>query len=269
MSLQDCQTAALYGGTGSELEDCGNAPAFSGIQQWFNTARDRPLTLAALKGKVVLVDFWAYSCINCQRELPHAEAWAKTYAAAGLGGGPAYPGVRLRARAVERQGRHRPARADVPGRAGQRLRHLDAYDNQSWPAAYLIDASGKIRHISIGEGDYGQEEQDIRQLLAAARPGITLPRATSVADTTPADAGQTPETYLGAERAQYYDGTGPYKAGGHQFTAPRRAGRQRVQPVRELDRAQAQSVTAGSGAVHHRVLPRVAGRTSTSAGPAR
>ena len=76
----------------------------------------------------------------------------------------------------------------------------NAYDNQSWPAAYLIDASGQIRHISIGEGDYTSEEQLIRQLLTAAHPGIALPPATDVPDTTPDDPEQTPETYLGAER---------------------------------------------------------------------
>jgi hypothetical protein len=82
----------------------------------------------------------------------------------------------------------------------------NAYDNQSWPAAYLIDATGKIRHVSIGEGDYTQEEQIIRQLLLAAHPGRALPRATDVPDTTPDDPNLSPETYLGSERAQYYDG---------------------------------------------------------------
>ena len=77
----------------------------------------------------------------------------------------------------------------------------NAYENQSWPAAYLIDATGQIRHVSIGEGDYPGEEQLIRQLLTAAHPGIALPRATDIPDTTPDDPAQTPETYLGAERA--------------------------------------------------------------------
>jgi cytochrome c biogenesis protein CcdA/thiol-disulfide isomerase/thioredoxin len=217
VSLQDCQTAALYGGSG--LEDCGAAPNFSGIQQWFNTPGGKPLTMASLKGKVVLVDFWAYSCINCQRELPHVEAWAKNYAADGL----------------EVIGVHTPEYAfeHVPSNVAAGARRLgltfpvaldnsydtwNAYDNQSWPAAYLIDASGQIRHISIGEGDYTQEEQFIRQLLTAAHPGITLPKATNVPDTTPTDAEQSPETYLGDDREQYYAGATAYKAGQHQFT---------------------------------------------------
>jgi len=217
VSLQACQTAALYGGSG--LEKCGPAPAFSGIQQWLNTPGGKPVSLASLKGKVVLVDFWAYSCINCQRELPHVEAWAKAYASDGL----------------EVVGVHTPEYAfeHVPSNVAAGVRRLgltfpvaldnsygtwNAYDNQSWPAGYLIDASGQIRHISIGEGDYGGEEQLIRQLLSAAHPGIALPRATDVPDTTPDDAAQTPETYLGAERQQGYHGSTPYVTG--QFAPP-------------------------------------------------
>ena len=217
VSLQACQTAALYGGSG--LEKCGPAPAFSGIQQWLNTPGGQPVSLASLKGKVVLVDFWAYSCINCQRELPHVEAWDRAYASDGL----------------EVVGVHTPEYAfeHVPSNVAAGVRRLgltfpvaldnsyatwNAYDNQSWPAAYLIDASGQIRHVSIGEGDYSGEEQLIRQLLTAVHPGIALPRATDVPDTTPVDSAQTPETYLGAERQQGYHGSAPYATG--QFTAP-------------------------------------------------
>jgi len=217
VSLQACQTAALYGGSG--LEKCGSAPAFRGIQQWLNTPGGQPVSLASLKGKVVLVDFWAYSCINCQRELPHVEAWDKAYASDGL----------------EVVGVHTPEYAfeHVPSNVAAGVRRLgltfpvaldnsygtwNAYDNQSWPASYLIDASGQIRHVSIGEGDYSGEEQLIRQLLSAAHPGIALPRATDVPDTTPEDTAQTPETYLGAERQQGYHGSAPYATG--QFTAP-------------------------------------------------
>jgi cytochrome c biogenesis protein CcdA/thiol-disulfide isomerase/thioredoxin len=217
VSLQDCQTAALYGGSG--LEQCGPAPAFSGIQQWLNTPGGKPVTQASLKGKVVLVDFWAYSCINCQRELPHVEAWAKEYAADGL----------------EVVGVHTPEYAfeHVPSNVAAGVQRLgltfpvaldnsydtwNAYDNQSWPAAYLIDATGQIRHIAIGEGDYPQEEQLIRQLLTAAHQGIALPHATDVPDTTPDDPAQTPETYLGAERQQGYAGSAAYASG--PFTLP-------------------------------------------------
>jgi cytochrome c biogenesis protein CcdA/thiol-disulfide isomerase/thioredoxin len=217
VSLQDCQTAALYGGSG--LEQCGPAPGFSGIQQWLNTPGGKPVNLASLKGKVVLIDFWAYSCINCQRELPHVEAWAKNYASDGL----------------EVVGVHTPEYAfeHVPSNVAAGVRRLgltfpvaldnsydtwNAYDNQSWPAAYLIDATGQIRHVSIGEGDYTGEEQLIRQLLSAAHPGLTLPPPTDVPDTTPDDPEQTPETYLGAEREQGYGGRTAYATG--QFAEP-------------------------------------------------
>jgi cytochrome c biogenesis protein CcdA/thiol-disulfide isomerase/thioredoxin len=205
-SLQDCQTAALYGGSG--LEDCGAAPAFKGIQQWFNTSGGKPVTLAALKGKVVIVDFWAYSCINCQRELPHVEAWFKDYAADGL----EVVGVQTPEYAFE----HVPSNVlagtrrlglTFPVALDNSYDTWNAYDNQSWPAGYIIDATGQIRHVSIGEGDYTQEEQIIRQLLLAAHPGIALPQATDVPDTTPDNPNQSPETYLGADRAQYFDGT--------------------------------------------------------------
>jgi cytochrome c biogenesis protein CcdA/thiol-disulfide isomerase/thioredoxin len=216
LSLQDCQTAAEYGGSG--LEQCGPAPAFSGIQQWLNTPGGQPLTLASVKGKVVIVDFWAYSCINCQRELPHVEAWAKNYAADGL----------------EVVGVHTPEYAfeHVPSNVAAGARRLgltfpialdnsyatwNAYGNQSWPAAYIIDAQGQIRHVSIGEGDYSSEEQLIRQLLVAAHPGLTLPAATDVPDTTPDNPAQTPETYLGTERQQLYDGSTSYSDGERQF----------------------------------------------------
>jgi len=244
LTLQDCQTAALYGGSG--LEQCGPAPAFSGIQQWLNTPGGKPVTQASLTGKVVLVDFWAYSCINCQRELPHVEAWAQDYAADGF----------------EIVGVHTPEYAfeHVPSNVAAGARRLgltfpiaidnsydtwNAYDNQSWPAAYLIDAAGQVRHISIGEGDYTGEELLIRQLLLAAHPGIALPRATDVPDTTPDDPSQTQETYLGAARQQGYAGRGGYATG--QFTLPATV------PVNSFGLSGGwtigqQSITAGTGA---------------------
>ena len=244
VGLQACQEAALYGGSG--LEQCGPEPAFSGIQQWLNTAGGKPVILASLKGKVVLVDFWAYSCINCQRELPHVEAWAKNYAADGL----------------EVVGVHTPEYAfeHVPSNVEAGVRRLgltfpvaldnsydtwNAYDNQSWPAAYLIDATGQIRHVSIGEGDYPQEEQLIRQLLSAAHPGIALPKATDVPDTTPDDADQSPETYLGAEREQGYAGNDSYATG--QFTAPGALATNSFALAGAWTIGQ-QSITAGKGA---------------------
>jgi thiol-disulfide isomerase/thioredoxin len=217
VSLQDCQVAAFSGGSG--LERCGPAPAFSGIQEWLNTPGGQPVSLASLRGKVVLVDFWAYSCINCQRELPHVEAWAKDYAADGL----VVVGVHTPEYAFE----HVPSNVEAgvrrlgltfPVALDNSYDTWTAYDNQSWPASYLIDASGQIRHVSVGEGDYTGEEQLIRQLLLAAYPGLTLPPATNLPDLTPNDPEQTPETYLGEDRQQTYAGRTAYATG--QFTPP-------------------------------------------------
>jgi hypothetical protein len=121
----------------------------------------------------------------------------------------------------------------------------NAYDNQSWPAAYLIDATGKIRHVSIGEGDYSGEEQLLRQLLTSAHPGIALPKATDLPDTTPTNQSQTPETYLGAEHQQGYGGSTQYATG--QFSEPASL------PANSFGLSGAwtigqQSITAGKGA---------------------
>jgi thiol-disulfide isomerase/thioredoxin len=123
VSLQDCQVAAFSGGSG--LERCGPAPAFSGIQEWLNTPGGQPVSLASLRGKVVLVDFWAYSCINCQRELPHVEAWAKDYAADGL----VVVGVHTPEYAFE----HVPSNVE----AGVRRLGLTPNDPEQTPETYL------------------------------------------------------------------------------------------------------------------------------------
>ena len=185
------------------LGDCGQAPAFSAIQQWLDTPGGKPLTTAQLKGKVVLVDFWAYSCINCQRSIPHVESWYRQYAADGL----VVVGVHTPEYAFE----HDPGNVA----AGARRLHITypvaldndygtwtAFGNDSWPAQYLIDASGRVRHVTIGEGGYSDDETMIRTLLKQARPGVELPESKDVPDTTPTDADQSPETYLGSVRAQ-------------------------------------------------------------------
>jgi len=201
------------------LQTCGKAPGIAGIQQWFNTPSDAPVSLSSLRGKVVLVDFWAYSCINCQRAITHVTAWYSDYQADGF----------------EVIGVHTPEYAfeHVPGNVAAGIRRLgitypvaldnkyttwNNYGNDSWPADYLIDSSGVVRHVAIGEGSYPQTESLIRQLLSAAHPGMRLPRATQVADTTPTSPYQTPETYLGSARASGYAGTP--ESGTHTFSYP-------------------------------------------------
>ena len=185
------------------LVNCGPAPNFAGITAWLNTAADRPLSVSALRGKVVLVDFWTYSCINCQRTLPHVEAWYRRYAADGF----VVVGVHTPEFAFEHVVSNVKAQAAAlgvryPVAIDDNYGTWNAYNNEYWPADYLIDAAGDIRHVHFGEGDYSGTEQAIRELLEAARPGRALPSPTDVPDTTPAGE-MSPETYIGYERLQY------------------------------------------------------------------
>jgi cytochrome c biogenesis protein CcdA/thiol-disulfide isomerase/thioredoxin len=182
---------------GPTPENCGKAPAFAGINAWLNTPGGRPLSLASLRGKVVLIDFWTYSCINCQRALPHVEAWYRDYKKDGL----VVVGVHTPEFAFEHVTSNVRAQAGAlgvkyPVAVDNDYGTWNAYHNQYWPAEYLIDATGEIRHISFGEGDYAGTETVIRQLLVDAHPRSTLARPTDVPNTTPTEE-QTPETYLG------------------------------------------------------------------------
>jgi cytochrome c biogenesis protein CcdA/thiol-disulfide isomerase/thioredoxin len=196
MMLTTCQEGA------SNLRNCGAAPDFVGISKWLNTPDGKPLSLAALKGHVVLLDFWTYSCINCQRTLPHVEAWYRAYHAAGFD----VVGVHTPEFAFEHVASNVVAAAHslgvkYPIAIDNDYDTWNAYNNQYWPAEYLIDASGNIRHLVFGEGDYSSTEKLIRQLLTAAHPATRLAKDTGVADMTPTEA-QTPESYIGYEQAQ-------------------------------------------------------------------
>jgi thiol-disulfide isomerase/thioredoxin len=196
-SLSKCPPAS----TG--LVSCGPAPNFTNITAWLNTPSDRPLSISGLRGKVVLIDFWTYSCINCQRSLPHVEAWYSRYAKYGLEivgvSTPefSFEHVVSNVRAAAGQlGIHYPIAVD------DNYGTWNAYDNEYWPAEYLIGSNGLVRHIDFGEGNYTSTESFIRQLLTQAHPGIKLPPPTSVANETPTEP-TSPETYLGYDRAEY------------------------------------------------------------------
>jgi len=139
-------------------------PSLAGAGQWLNSA---PLEDAALKGKVVLVDFWTYDCVNCRRSLPHVIDWARRYADQGLQvvgvHTPEYPHERdlgqLRAQ-VAQLGIGYPVAVDNDYQV------WNAWGNQFWPAHYFVDRKGRVRHVHVGEGDYAGQEQLIRQLLA-------------------------------------------------------------------------------------------------------
>jgi thiol-disulfide isomerase/thioredoxin len=182
------------------LVNCGRAPNFTGITAWLNTPGGGPLSRGALRGKVVLVDFWTYSCINCQRTLPHVEAW---YAKDGF----VVVGVHTPEFAFEHVVSNVRAQAAAlgvhyPVAIDDNYATWNAYSNEYWPADYLIDAHGDVRHVHFGEGDYAGTEQLIRQLLHAAQPGVSLPPPTNVPNKTPTGL-LSPETYLGYDRLQY------------------------------------------------------------------
>jgi cytochrome c biogenesis protein CcdA/thiol-disulfide isomerase/thioredoxin len=188
------------------LEECGKAPALAGISRWLNTSGGRPLSLAGLRGKVVLVDFWTYSCINCQRTLPHLEAWYRAYARDGF----VVIGVHTPEFAFEHVVSNvstaaRQLGVGYPIAIDNQYGTWNAYENSYWPAEYLIDSTGTVRHIDTGEGSYAQSETFIRQLLAQADPRVQLPRPTEVPDLTPTEE-TTPESYLGYQRAQFVSG---------------------------------------------------------------
>jgi cytochrome c biogenesis protein CcdA/thiol-disulfide isomerase/thioredoxin len=190
---------------GSSLPDLGPAPGFRGIAAWLDTPGNRPLTLQSLRGKVVLVDFWTYSCINCQRTLPHLEAWYREYSPSGL----VVVGVHTPEFDFEHVVSNVQAEAaqlgvQYPVAIDNHDATWDAYDNQYWPAEYLIDQNGHIRHVHFGEGDYGGTEAAIRSLLRAGG-AQGLPGATMVTNLTPMEP-TTPETYVGYERLQDYIG---------------------------------------------------------------
>ena len=186
------------------LTDYGPAPRLLKITAWFNTPGDRPLTLASLKGKVVLVDFWTYSCINCERAIPHLEAWYKRYSPYGL----EIIGVHTPEFAFERVvGNVRTAikslGVDYPVAIDNAYTTWLSYGNEQWPTEYLIDQTGHLRYIKAGEGDYSQTESLIRDLLATG--GKQLPPRTNVPNLTPTEF-TTAETYLGFLSSGMYAG---------------------------------------------------------------
>jgi cytochrome c biogenesis protein CcdA/thiol-disulfide isomerase/thioredoxin len=198
---------------GSTLQNFGAAPAFTGIEQWLNGP---PRTLAGLRGKVVLVDFWTYSCINCLRTIPHLKAWYAAYHPRGF----EIVGVHTPEFAFERVGSNVRAASGRLGVTWPVALDNDygtwkAYGNQYWPAEYLIDKRGRLRNVHFGEGEYPATEASIRELLGEAGP-----RARPVADTTP-DRLMTPETYLGYQRIDRYAGSPIRKDASAPYRAPR------------------------------------------------
>jgi cytochrome c biogenesis protein CcdA/thiol-disulfide isomerase/thioredoxin len=203
---------AVGGGEGI-LQDYGPAPDFHGIAQWLNS---KPLTLEVLRGRVVLIDFWTYSCINCLRTLPYIRAWDDRYRDAGL----TVVGVHSPEFAfehVESNVRENVRKLGVryPVALDNDFVTWQSWHNQYWPAKYLIDKRGHVRYFHFGEGEYGKTEKAIRTLL-----GSDVPAATRLAEKSPMGA-VTPESYLGYSRLDRNGGELPAKDEEHAYTFPR------------------------------------------------
>jgi cytochrome c biogenesis protein CcdA/thiol-disulfide isomerase/thioredoxin len=198
----------------SGLPELGEAPEFAGVTRWLNS---EALTLAALRGRVVLIDFWTYTCINCLRTLPYLRAWDERYRDRGL----TIVGVHTPEFEFEKDaGNVRDAiarsRLRYPVAQDNDYGTWTAWGNQYWPAKYLIDAEGQVRYVHFGEGEYGATEQAIRLLLE--ENGASLgERAGPQPAEVPDEA--TPETYLGAARAEGW--LTPPRPGEHEYGGAR------------------------------------------------
>lgn len=193
---------AIAGVKTPSLPKLGPAPEFTNTQRWFNTPGGRPLTLAGMRGHVVLVDFWTYTCINCIRTLPFLKGLYATYHRYGLNiVGVETPEFTFEqdagnvAQAIGDDGLRYPVVQD------NRYGTWNAYQNQYWPAEYLIDAHGQVRHTQFGEGSYKQDEAAVRELLYEAGARHLPPPMTATA-VMPSQGLATPETYLDDERSQ-------------------------------------------------------------------
>jgi|HubBroStandDraft_4_1064222.scaffolds.fasta_scaffold58621_1 cytochrome c biogenesis protein CcdA/thiol-disulfide isomerase/thioredoxin len=189
----------------------GGLPALDGAVEWLNSP---PLTKQGLRGKVVLIDFWTYSCINCLRAIPYVRAWAQKYKDQGL----VVIGIHTPEFAFERNAdivkrAVRDLKIDYPVAIDSNFALWRAFDNQYWPAHYFIDAEGRIRHHHFGEGQYAESEHVIQQLLAETGKtdiakgvvAVTAAGAEAAADTGNV---KSPETYIGFMRSENFSSPG-------------------------------------------------------------
>ncbi len=206
----------------------GELPSLDGATGWLNSP---PLTAAGLRGKVVLADFWTYTCINWLRQLPYLRVWAGKYSGQGL--------VVIGVHTPEFSFEHNPEnvrravqdmRITCPVATDNDYAVWSAFDNHYWPALYFADAQGRIRHHHFGEGEYQQSEMVIQQLLAEAGSGGTGHDLVSVDARgleAPADWAslRSPENYTGYERTENFASPGgPVPGKPHVYTVPARLG---------------------------------------------
>ena len=207
----------------------GRLPPLTGAVEWLNSP---PLTADALRGKVVLIDVWTYSCINCLRTLPYVKAWAQKYRDQGL----VVIGVHAPEFAFERNVDNvRKATHDLgidyPVAIDNNFAIWRALNNQYWPAHYFVDAQGQIRHHHFGEGEYAESERVIQQLLveaghaSAANVATGLTKAGAQGVQLAADGAdmRSPETYVGYQRAENFASPGGQTRDQvHDYAAPKR-----------------------------------------------
>jgi thiol-disulfide isomerase/thioredoxin len=203
----------------------GEIPSFAAATLWLNSP---PLTAEGLRGKVVVVDFWTYSCINCLRALPYVESWFQKYKDHGL----VVIGVHAPEFAFEKDPANvRRAVADLkiayPVALDNDYAIWQAFNNQYWPAHYFIDAEGRIRGHHFGEGNYEESEQTIRKLLSEAGqkdlppPGMGAEKPVGVQAAADEAHDQSPETYVGYRRAQNFGSPGGFVQDQlHAYSAP-------------------------------------------------
>jgi thiol-disulfide isomerase/thioredoxin len=202
----------------------GELASFDGATGWLNSP---PLTPAGLRGNVVLVDFWTYTCINWLRQLPYVRAWAEKYSGQGL--------VVIGVHTPEFGFEHDPEnvrravqdmRVSYPVALDSDYAVWRAFDNYYWPALYFADAQGRIRHHRFGEGEYQQSEMVIQQLLADAGSGVTgqglvSPDARGIEAAADWDSLRSPENYVGYERTENFASPGgPVPDRPHTYAAP-------------------------------------------------
>ncbi len=197
------------------LPHLGNAPEFTGINKWLNT--NNALTIKSLKGKVVLIDFWTYTCINCIRTLPFVTGWYEKYKDQGfVVVGVHTPEFEFEKKTENVEQAIKQYKINYPVAQDNDYATWNAYSNQYWPAEYLIDSNGIIRRTHFGEGQYDEMEKAIQQLLLEKGSQVNQ-NLIEMSDQTP-KASLSPETYLGSSRMQYYYPSGSINNGKQIFT---------------------------------------------------
>ncbi len=210
--------------THTVLADQGAMPELNGALAWINSA---PLTRESLRGKVVLIDFWTYSCINCLRALPYVETWSDKYKDAGL----VVIGVHTPEFAFEKEPNNvqkavRDLKVNYAVAIDSDYKIWQGFNNQYWPAHYFIDGKGRIRYHHFGEGEYDESERVIQQLLkengaTSVSAGITNVSAKGVEAAPGDENARSPETYIGYRRAENFASAQPLAQDSRKVYTPR------------------------------------------------